>query len=379
MNLNEYQAKRLFGRYGMPVPDGQLAGTPEEAHTAAARIGGRVVIKAQVLTGGRGKAGGIKLAADPNEAAAKAAQILGMRIKGLTVHQVLVDPAAAIAHEFYLAVLVDRGARKPMIMASAAGGVDIEQVNAEQPEAIIKLHVDPLVGLRPFHAWGIASRLGLPAAQWGPFQAVLQSLYDCFVGSDAMLTEINPLAVLADGRFMALDGKVTIDDNALGRQPDLAALRDPDELTPNEQRAAAARINYIQLEGNIGCMVNGAGLAMTAMDVIKLFGGRPANFLDIGGGAKAEQVRAALDIILGDSSVKAVLINIFGGITRGDEVARGILEALGSISTSVPFVVRLEGTNAAEGRAILEAANLSTAETLTEAAQKAVALAHAQV
>jgi succinyl-CoA synthetase beta subunit len=378
VNLNEYQAKRLFGRYGMPVPEGDVATTPDEARTIAERLGGRVVVKAQVLTGGRGKAGGVKLASDPADAAEKAAAILGMDIKGLTVHKVLIDPAAAIAQEFYLAILVDRAARQPMIMASAEGGMDIEEVADTNPAAIVKQHIDPLIGLRRYHSVSIASRMGLPAEKWGDFHKVLDALYRCFSGSDAMLAEINPLAILADGRFVALDGKVTLDDNALSRHPDLAALRDPDELTDNEKRAAAAHINYIQLDGNIGCMVNGAGLAMTAMDVIQLFGGRPANFLDIGGGAKAEQVRAALEIILGDPSVQAVLINIFGGITRGDEVARGIVEALDGIETDVPFVVRLEGTNAVEGRAILESADLPTAVTLAEAAEKAVALAAAR-
>ena len=376
MNLNEYQAKRLFGKYGVPVPLGEIATTAEEARAIAEKIGGRVVVKAQVLIGGRGKAGGIKVADTPDDAAAKAEKILGMDIKGLTVQQVLIDPAADIKKEFYLAILVDRAARMPMIMASAEGGMDIEEVAHTAPEKIIKVHINPAIGYRPYQGIYIASKMGLPPEQWGAFGKVLASLYQCFIANDAMLTEINPLVIQGDGSFIALDGKMTIDDNALSRHADLAAMRDPDELTANEKRAAEAHINYIQLEGNIGCMVNGAGLAMTAMDVIKLFGGQPANFLDIGGGAKAEQVKAALEIILGDPSVKAVMINIFGGITRCDEVARGIIEATSQLTTTVPFIVRLEGTNAAKGRVILAEAKMDPAITLAEAAQKAVAAAN---
>lgn len=375
MNLNEYQAKRLFGKYGVPVPEGDVATTPEEAREIAKRIGGIVVVKAQVLTGGRGKAGGVKLAHSPEEAAERASDILGMDIKGLTVHKVLIDPGADIAKEIYLSFLVDRAARMPMIMASAEGGVDIEAVAEETPEKIIKVHINPVVGLKRYHSVEVASRMGLDVSMWGKFHKVLAGLYACFVSTDAMLTEINPLIITGSDEFEAIDGKMTLDDNALDRHPDLEAMRDPGERTENEERAAEAGINYIQLDGNIGCMVNGAGLAMTSMDVINFFGGEPANFLDIGGGAKAEAVTAALDIILGDDNVQAVLINIFGGITRCDEVARGILEALDNIDTDVPFVVRLEGTNAAEGRAILEDANMPTAVTLSDAAQKAVAAA----
>ena len=375
MNLNEYQAKQLFGKFNVPVPQGGVATTPAEAKAIAEQLGGKVVVKAQVLTGGRGKAGGVKLAHDPADAEAKAAQILGMEIKGLTVKKVLIDPAAEIAKELYLAILVDRGARKPMIMASAEGGMDIEEVAVTHPDKIVKLHIEPAIGVRAHHSNYVASKMGLDQALWGQFHSLLSNLYHCFSQCDAMLTEVNPLVILGNGHLMALDGKVTIDDNALGRHADLAALRDPDELTGNEKRAKEANINYIQLDGNIGCMVNGAGLAMTSMDVIQLFGGRPANFLDIGGGAKAEAVTAALNIILGDPNVEGVLINIFGGITRGDEVARGIITALGNIVTDVPFVVRLEGTNAAEGRRLLESENLPTAVTLAEAAQKAVAAA----
>ncbi|MGB1253251.1 MAG: ADP-forming succinate--CoA ligase subunit beta [Candidatus Promineifilaceae bacterium] len=375
MNLNEYQAKRLFGKYGVPVPEGDVATTPAEARAIAEQIGGVVVVKAQVLIGGRGKAGGVKLAKSADEAEMYAEQILGMDIKGLTVNKVLIDPGADIAKELYLAILVDRSARKPMIMASAEGGVDIEHVAETMPEKIVKVHIDPQIGIKMYHSIEVASRMGIDPAKFSAFHKVLAGLYACFTDTDAVLTEINPLIITGSGDFEAIDGKMTLDGNALSRHPDLAAMREADALTENEQRAEEAHINYIQLDGNIGCLVNGAGLAMTSMDVINYFGGEPANFLDIGGGAKADAVTAALRIILGDASVQAVLINIFGGITRCDEVARGILEALDNIDTDVPFVVRLEGTNAEEGRAILAEANLPTAVTLAEAAEKAVAAA----
>lgn len=379
MNLNEYQAKRLFGRYGVPVPQGDVAATPGEARAIAERLGGRVVIKAQVLTGGRGKAGGVKVADDPDSAEAAAAAILGMDIKGFTVHKVLVDPAASIAQELYLAILIDRGVRQPMIMASAAGGMDIEEVAAHTPDKIIRLHIDPQIGLRSYQSTYLASRMALSDSVWGEFHQLLTHLYDCFSATDASLTEINPLVITGDGHLMALDGKMSLDDNALPRHPDLAALRERDTETDSERRAREAGINFIQLDGNIGCMVNGAGLAMSTMDIIKLFGGEPANFLDIGGGAKAHQVQAALTLILSDPKVKAVLINIFGGITRGDEVARGIVEALAHLESPVPMVVRLAGTNAAEGQAILADAQMETAITLSEAATKVVAAARRQL
>lgn len=376
MNLIEYHAKRLFGQHGIPVPAGELAYTPEEARTIAERLGGgTVVVKAQVLTGGRGKAGGVKLAHNPDEAEARARDILGLDIKGFTVHKVLVDPGVVIQDEIYLAILLDRAARRPMIMASAAGGMDIEAVAEETPEKIIKVHINPQIGVRTFHSTYIASRMALPQELWGQFHNIVTNLYDCFISNDASLTEINPLIIDGDGNLMAVDGKMTIDDNGLARHPELAELREADAETASEREARKHGINFIQLDGNIGCMVNGAGLAMTSMDVIKLFGGSPANFLDIGGGAKAEQVTAALRLILSDKNVEAVLINIFGGITRGDEVARGIIAALDQVDTKVPFVVRLAGTNAAEGRAILADQNMTTAVTLSEAAQKAIAAA----
>ena len=375
MNLHEYQAKRLFAEHGVPIPNGEVAHTPAEAREIAERLGG-VIVKAQVHTGGRGKAGGVKLGRTPDEAEAAAEQILGMDIKGFTVGTVLLDELApGIEKEIYLAVLIDRANRRPMIMASAAGGMDIEQVAEETPEQIIKVHIEPSLGVRGFQSTYVASRMGLPKELWRDFHKLLSGLYACFKANDASLTEINPLVITGEGKLLAVDGKMTIDDNALYRLEKVAAMRDVAEEPDAEKQAREAGINFIKLDGNIGCMVNGAGLAMTTMDVTKLFGGEPANFLDIGGGAQAKQVAAALRIILSDPNVKAVLINIFGGITRGDEVAKGIVAALEQVKTNVPMVVRLAGTNAAEGRAILADAKMVTAVTLSDAAQKAVALA----
>lgn len=377
MNLHEYQAKRLFAEHGIPIPNGDVAYTPAEAREIAAKLGGKVAVKAQVHTGGRGKAGGVKLAFSPEEAEQHAAAILGMDIKGLTVNKVLLDELApgGIDQELYLAVLIDRANRMPMIMASAAGGMDIEAVADETPEKIIKVHVNPLQGVRVDQGTYIASKMGLPTALWKDFYKVLTGLYDCFVSNDASLTEVNPLVVTGENKIMALDGKMSIDDNGLSRHPKLAEMRDTAEEPESEREAREAGINFIQLDGNIGCMVNGAGLAMTTMDVIKLEGGNPANFLDIGGGARAESVATALRLILSDPKVEAVLINIFGGITRGDEVARGIVSALEMVQTNVPMVVRLAGTNAKEGLAILADAEMETAVTLTDAARKSVAAA----
>ncbi|MCI0574966.1 MAG: ADP-forming succinate--CoA ligase subunit beta [Chloroflexi bacterium] len=378
MNLHEYQAKRIFAQHGLPIPKGNVATTPAQARAIARELGGRVVVKSQVLTGGRGKAGGVKLANTPDEAEQVAGQILGMDIKGFTVHKVLVDQAADIKQEIYLAVLIDRSRRLPMMMASAAGGMDIEQVAAETPEKICRVHIDPMVGLRSYQTTYVASGMGLPAELWRDFHDLAVKLYEAFKATDASLAEVNPLIITGDGRLMALDGKLSIDDNALFRHPDLADMRDLDEETPAEREARLNGVNYIQLKGNIGCMVNGAGLAMATMDIIKLFGGEPANFLDVGGGAKADQVAVALRLILSDPDVKAVLFNIFGGIVRGDEVARGIVAALDQVDRRVPMVVRLLGTNAEEGLQILAEANMQTARTLSEAAQKAVAAAKPQ-
>jgi len=375
MKLHEYQSKLIFSRYGIPIPKGRVAATAQEARHIAEELGGRVVIKSQVLVGGRGKAGGVKVARDPQEAEQLATQILGMEIKGLPVRKVLVDEAAAIETEIYFAVTNDRAARKPVMMASSAGGVDIEEVAAKTPEKIVKLHVDPLLGLREYQARDVAAAIDLPRDYWKDFIKIAMGLWNVYRETDATLAEINPLVITKDKRLVALDGKMMIDDNAMFRHLDLAEMRDIDEEAPAETEARKYGLSYIKLDGDIGCMVNGAGLAMTSMDVIKLFGGEPANFLDIGGGAGADKVAAAMRIILTDSHVKAVLFNIFGGITRCDEVARGILVAMDEVKPKIPMVVRLVGTNAEEGRKLLENAKMITAETLADAAKKSVAAA----
>ena len=379
MNLHEYQSKARFAMYGIPVPQGKVASTPDEVYAIAQELGGAVVVKSQVLVGGRGKAGGIKLAKTPDEARARAQEILGMSIKGHTVHKVLVDPAANIAQEIYLGITNDRAAAKPVLMASSEGGIEIEEVNRKNPELIIREHIDPFMGLYNYQTVKVALGIDLPREHWRAFSKITQDLYRCFLESDAVLAEINPLVITGEGKLIALDGKMSIDDNALSRHPDLAAQRDTEAEPEAETRAREAGISYVKLDGQIGCMVNGAGLAMTTMDMTKLYGDKygigPANFLDVGGGARADQVSAALQIILSEPNVKAVLFNIFGGITRGDEVARGIIEAYNEIKPTVPMIIRLQGTNAEEGRAIIDAAqipNVITAATLTEAAQKAV-------
>lgn len=376
MNLHEYQAKRLFAEHGVPIPRGNIASTAVEARERARELGGKVVVKAQVLTGGRGKAGGVKLANDPDAAEAIAKEILGMNIRGLTVRKVLIDEQApGIAQEIYLAVLIDRARRLPMMMASAEGGVDIEEVAAKTPELIHRVHIDPTIGLRQYQTTYLAAGMGLPRELWRDFHRLAAGLYNCFLANDASLTEINPLVITSDGKLLALDGKMSIDDNALSRHLDLAEMRDIDEEPPAEREARLHGLSFIKLDGNIGCMVNGAGLAMATMDIIKLKGGEPANFLDIGGGTKTEGVAAALGIILSDPNVEAILINVFGGIVRCDEVARGITAALEEVETDVPLVVRLLGTNAEEGLAVLAAAEMETATMLTEAAEKVVAAA----
>ncbi len=377
MKLQEYQSKRLFGKFGIPIPEGDVATTPEEARQIAEQLGGAVVVKAQVLVGGRGKAGGVKLAKTPAEAEAHARNILGMDIKGLTVEKVLIDPAADIKEEVYLAVILDRGARQIAIMASAAGGMDIEEVAATTPEKIVTVRIDPALGLTGFQTRELAYGIGLTDKQQvRQFSKIVGQLYNVYTNTDANLAEINPLVVQGDGSLLAVDGKVDLDDNALYRQPDLAAQRDAGEETDAERDAREAGLTYIDLDGTIGCMVNGAGLAMATMDVIKLYGGEPANFLDIGGGAKADKVAKAIEIILRDPRVDVILFNIFGGITRGDEVAKGILTALEQVKTDIPMVARIVGTRAAEGRALLAEAQMETAETLAEAAQKAVSLSN---
>ena len=372
MKLHEYQSKTIFSKYGIPIPKGRVAATALEAKQIAEELGGRVVIKAQVLVGGRGKAGGVKLAKDSVEAAQLAAQILGMEIKGLPVRKVLVDEASAIDQEIYFSITNDRAAKKPVMIASAAGGIDIEEVAAKTPDKIIKSHIDPLLGLREYQARDVAVAIDLPRENIKDFVKIAMGLWEVYKATDATLAEINPLVITKDKKLVALDGKMMIDDSALFRQPELNEMRDTDEDDPSEIEARKYGLSFIKLDGNIGCMVNGAGLAMTSMDVIKLFGGEPANFLDIGGGAGADKVAAAMRIILTDPNVKAVLFNIFGGITRCDEVARGILVAMDEVKPKVPMVVRLVGTNAEEGRKLLENAKMITAETLADAAKKAV-------
>ncbi len=375
MKLHEYQSKQIFARYGIPIPKGRVAATADEAKQIAKELVGRVVIKSQVLVGGRGKAGGIRLAKSPDEAADLASQILAMEIKGLPVRKVLVDEAANIEKEIYFGITNDRNARRPVMIASAAGGIDIEEVARINPEKIIRVHIDPLLGLRDYQARDIAAGIDLPREHWRLFGQIARGLWQAYLDCDATLAEINPLVITSDNQLLAVDGKMLIDDNALFRQPALAEMRDLDVEAPSEIEARRYGLSFIKLDGNIGCMVNGAGLAMTSMDIIKLFGGSPANFLDIGGGASADKVAAALRIILADPNVKAILFNIFGGITRGDEVARGILAALNEVHTSVPMVIRLVGTNAEEGRQILADAQMITAETLADAARKSVAVA----
>ena len=383
MDLHEYQAKFRFAEFGLPIPRGKVATTPEEAESIAKELGGVVVVKAQVHVGGRGKAGGVKVAKTPEEARTAAEAILGMDIKGHTVHKVLVDPGADIRSELYFAVTNDRAARRPLFMASAAGGMDIEQVNRETPEKIVRIHIDPLLGLRSYQIVQMASRMELPGELWKQFGKIAQGLYQCYINSDATLCEINPLAIVGteDGgtELRALDGKMSVDDSGLSRHPELAELRDTSEDPEEEIEARAAHLSYVKLDGQIGCMVNGAGLSMATVDMVAHFGEKdniaPANFLDVGGGANAETVATALRIILRDKNVKAILVNIFGGITRCDDVAKGLVTAFTEVKTDLPIDVRLAGTNQKEGLAILEQAampNMTSATSFYEAAQKAV-------
>jgi succinyl-CoA synthetase beta subunit len=378
VNLHEYQTKQQFAKYGIPVPMGQTATTPDEA-AEIAREFGSAVVKAQVLVGGRGKAGGVKVARTAEEARDAAQRILGMQIKGLTVHRVLVDPAANIEKEIYLGIVNDRSAAQPVLIASSEGGVEIEIVARENPKAIIREHIDPVLGLHPYQTMNVASGINLPREYWDAFSKIALNLWKCYVASDATLAEINPLVITKENALIALDGKMVIDDNALARHSDLALLRDTSAEPEAETEAREGGIAYVKLNGQIGCMVNGAGLAMATMDMVKLYGENdgigPANFLDIGGGAQADRVAAALRIILSDPNVKAVLFNIFGGITRGDEVARGLLTAYEEIKPDVPMVIRLVGTNAEQGLELINNSgipNLTGAASLTEAARMAV-------
>ncbi len=377
MKIHEYQAREILARYGLPVVAGDVAATPQEARAVAERMGRAVVVKAQVHVGGRGKAGGIRLARTPEEAETVAGEILRMELKGIPVRRVLVAEAVEVAREFYLGVVMDRAARRVVVMASAEGGVEIETVAREKPEAIVRQVADPFLGLREYQARALAFDLGLAGAQALSFAPIALALYRAYVENDATLAEINPLALTEDGRWYALDTKMLLDDSALSRHPEWEALRDPESEEPAELQARLHDLNYVKLEGNIGCMVNGAGLAMATMDTIQLYGGAPANFLDIGGGARAEKVAAALRIILSDPNVRAVLFNIFGGITRCDEVARGIVAALEEVRPQVPMVARLVGTNEEEGRCILAGARMLTAESMAEAARMAVEVSRA--
>lgn len=376
MKLHEYQSKKIFDRYDVPIPKGRVANIASEAKQIAEELGGRVVIKSQVLVGGRGKAGGIRLANDPNQAKELATEILGMEIKGLPVRKILVDEIVNIDQEIYLGIINDRNCRMPVVIASAAGGVDIEEIAEISPEKIYKLAIDPLLGLQDFQIRDIALGIDLPREYWKQFIKILRGLYQAFIENDATLAEINPLVTTKEKKMIALDAKMIIDDNSLFRHPDLMELKDLDVDAPAEIEAQKYGLSFIKLDGNIGCLVNGAGLAMATMDIISQFGGQPANFLDIGGGAGAPKVSAALRIILSDPKVKVILINIFGGITRCDEVAKGILVALHDVKTEIPVVVRLVGTNAEEGRNLLADQNIQTAETLVDAAKISVLLAN---
>jgi succinyl-CoA synthetase beta subunit len=388
MKIHEYQGKEILKKYGVAVPRGTMATTREEAEAAAKDILGSgatgVVVKAQIHAGGRGKGGGVKIAKSVEEAGEIAAKMLGMTLithqtgsEGRVVHRLLVEETLPIEKELYLGILVDRGEAKPVFMASAAGGMDIEQVAAEKPEAILKQYIDPGMQLEPFQARKIAFELGLKPAQIAPAVKFLTGLYRAFLETDASLVEINPFITTSDGRLFALDAKLTFDDNALFRHPDLRELRDTSEEDPLEVEASKYNLNYIKLDGSVGCMVNGAGLAMATMDIIKYAGGMPANFLDVGGGANAEQVAHAFEILLSDKSVRAVLINIFGGILRVDTLAAGVVEAARKTNLSLPVVLRLEGTNVQEGKKILMESGLNfiVAETMKDAADKVVAAA----
>src|SRR4051812_42206509 len=378
MDLLEYQGKQLFARHGIPVPDGRPARTVDEAVSAAKEIGFPCAIKAQVKIGGRGKAGGIKIAQNEDEAREHSAAILGMDIKGFTVHELWIEGASQIESEYYASIVFDRGAKAPLVMLSTEGGMDIEEVADTNPGAIASLHVDPLLGFQDFHGRRLAFEAGVAADVVRPIGAMLSKLYDAFVSEEAMLVEVNPLIVTTDREVRALDAKVTLDDNALFRHADNAALRDPSAEDPQEQMAHERGLTYVKLDGDIGILGNGAGLVMSTLDVVAQAGGAPANFLDAGGGSKAEAITSAVEVILSDPKVKAVLFNIFGGITRCDEVARGLIEAFDQIKPDVPFVVRLDGTNDKEGRRLLaeaELPNVHVEQTMLGAAALVVALA----
>jgi succinyl-CoA synthetase beta subunit len=384
VKIHEYQAKRILAQFGVPIPRGEVATSPFEVFDIATRLGGTVVVKAQIHAGGRGKGGGVKLAKNPAEAEALANQIIGMNLvthqtgpEGRTVRRVLIEEGMRIKKEFYLGIVIDRATHRPVFMTSTEGGMDIEKVAAETPHLINKEYIDPQVGFQPFNARRLAFGLGLTGELFGPAIKFMAALYKAFEATDASLVEINPFLLTEDNRLLALDAKMNFDDNALFRHKELTEYRDYYEEDPLEIQASRYGINYIRLEGNIACMVNGAGLAMATMDIIKISGGSPANFLDVGGSATTEMVRNAFQILLGDKNVKAVLINIFGGIMRCDIVATGVVEAVRSMGISIPVVVRLEGTNVEKGQEILQTSGLkfTVAQGMKDAAEKVVALA----
>src|SRR3989442_3607381 len=379
VDLYEYQGKQLFAHAGIPVSEGRLATTPDEARAAAEELGGAVVVKAQVLTGGRGKAGGVKLADDAADAAAKASDILGLDINGHVVRKLWIERASEIAKEYYLSITFDRGAKKPLYMLTTEGGIEIEQVAEENPDSLSRLHVDPLEGFQPYQARRLiyGARIDDPGEQ-KQLLGIIEKLYRCFVESDAMLTEINPLIVTPQGEVRALDSKFTVDDSALFRHPDIAEMRDTEAADPQERPVRAKGVTYVKLDGEVGILGNGAGLSMSTVDVVVVAGGRPANFCDLGGGGDAQGVVDALEVITSDDQVRSIFFNIFGGIPRCDEVARGMLTALDQMRIELPIVVRLDGTNADEGRRLLTDAappNLHVEPTMLEAAQRAVELA----
>jgi succinyl-CoA synthetase beta subunit len=385
MKIHEYQAKAILARHGVPIPRGEVAFNPAEAGKAARRLGSPItVVKAQIHAGGRGKGGGVKVAKSPEEAEQLAKAILGMTLvtpqtgpEGRVVSRVLIEEGLELVRELYLSVVLDRAVGKPVIMASAAGGMDIEEVAAATPEKIFKTHVEPGIGLIPFQGRRLAFAMDLKGTQVNKAFAVMAAVYETFVASDASLVEINPLVVTAAGDLMALDAKMTLDDSALYRHADIRELRDSGEEDPLEFAASKLALNYIHLDGNIGCMVNGAGLAMATMDIIKLAGGEPANFLDVGGGASADQIRNAFKLLMSDPNVRAVLINIFGGILRCDVLAQGVIAAVKELGVSVPIAIRMEGTNVDEGKRLLRESgmNFSTADSMGEAAIQVVRLA----
>ena len=375
MNIHEYQAKEIFRKYGIPIPPGEVATTAQEAEAIARKFGGTVVVKAQVHAGGRGKAGGVKLARTPEEAKTLAGQILQLKIKGLPVQKVLVTPAADIATEAYAGIIVDRASKRPVFIVSPAGGIDIEEVAAKTPEKLLRHPIDPRYGLQPYEAMQLAFFLYSDFNQVRAAARILTQLYKAFIENGGSLAEINPLVTTPQGEVLALDAKMVIDDNELDRRPDIAALRDESAEAPSEVQAREASLSFIKLDGNVGCVVNGAGLAMATMDLVKYYGGEPANFLDIGGSSNPEKVVAALRIITGDPNVKAILFNIFGGITRTDDVANGIVTATKQNPLKVPLVIRLTGTNEEIALKILEQNGMSAMTDMDDAVQKAVALA----